>query len=175
MASQYPLAKVHVTKNSLDGKATFISASQPTTQPLGPTSQLTYLYATPPFPISLTDNTDKDLDHHLNALASAAIPTFPQESGTGCVILDFAPNPEGDAGFMHKTNTLDYLVILEGELELELAGGEKKVMTKGEVVIQRACWHSWRNTSKTEGARMMAVSIGGEGAVEGGMEVGGPA
>ncbi len=76
---------------------------------------------------------------------------------------------------MHKTNTLDYCIVVDGELELTLyAGegqeGEKRVVKKGEVVVQRACMYAWRNLSKTEGARMIAVAIGGEGAIEGGME-----
>jgi len=72
---------------------------------------------------------------------------------------------------MHKTTTLDYIVIVEGELELELDGGEKRVVRKGDVVIQRAPMHSWRNVSKTETARMFCVTVGGEGAVEGKIEV----
>lgn len=73
---------------------------------------------------------------------------------------------------MHKTQTLDYVVVLEGEMEVILDGGEKRVVRRGEVVIQRGCMHTWRNLSRTEGARMLCVSIGSEGAVEGGMEFG---
>jgi len=75
---------------------------------------------------------------------------------------------------MHKSQTLDYIIMIEGEAELTLyAGegneGEKKILKKGDVVVQRACMHSWRNPSKTEPARFAAISLGCEGAVEGGM------
>lgn len=77
---------------------------------------------------------------------------------------------------MHKTNTLDYCVVVEGGLELTLGSGkqgevgEKRILRRGEVVMQRGAWHAWRNVSKTEGARMVCVAVGGEGAIEGGME-----
>jgi hypothetical protein len=48
--------------------------------------------------------------------------------------------------------------------------GEKRVVRKGEVVVQRAAMHKWKNLSKTQGALFVAVSVGTEGAVEGGME-----
>ena len=67
---------------------------------------------------------------------------------------------------MHRTNTLDYIVILDGELELTLDSGETRVMKKGDAVVQRALMHAWRNLSKTESARMVAVAVGAENAVE---------
>lgn len=69
--------------------------------------------------------------------------------------------------------------MLEGEMELSLYGGkeedgsmkvERRAVKKGQVVVQRACMHAWRNLSKTESARMVCVAVGSEGAVEGGME-----
>ncbi len=67
---------------------------------------------------------------------------------------------------MHRTRTLDYVYMIDGELELELDGGEKRVLKKGEFVIQ-ACMHNWKNPSNTEGAGMLVTSLGSEGAVEG--------
>lgn len=65
---------------------------------------------------------------------------------------------------MHRSNTLDYVFIIDGELELTLNSGEKRVLKRGDVVIQRACQHSWKNLSKTEIARFGAVVLGIEGA-----------
>jgi quercetin dioxygenase-like cupin family protein len=62
--------------------------------------------------------------------------------------------------------------MLEGELELTLDGGEKRVIKMGDVVVQRAVMHKWKNLSRTEGARYVAVLLGTEGAVEGGIEFG---
>lgn len=63
--------------------------------------------------------------------------------------------------------------MLEGVLELSLDGGEKRVVRKGDMVVQRAAMHKWKNLSRTEGARYVAVLLGAEGAVEGGVELGG--
>lgn len=136
MASQFPSAKVHITQNSPDGKATFLEDAEAPTQALGPLSQLSYIYSAPPS-LSMDDNSD--LDHHFATSKVRPMTLFPVQGGTACAILDFTPNPEGEAGHMHKTKTLDYLVILEGEMELELLGGEKRIVKKGEVVIQREC------------------------------------
>jgi len=56
-------------------------------------------------------------------------------------------------------------------MEFTLNNGEKRIFKKGDIVIQRGCWHSWKNTSKTEGARMLAFVTGGKGAAEGGVEM----
>ncbi|SEG88183.1 cupin domain-containing protein [Marinobacterium lutimaris] len=48
---------------------------------------------------------------------------------------------------MHKTPTVDYGVLLEGELWLELEGGESRVLHPGDVVIQNGTSHAWRNRS----------------------------
>lgn len=63
--------------------------------------------------------------------------------------------------------------MLEGELELCLDGGEKRVLKMGDIVVQRAVMHKWKNLSRTEGARYAAVMLGAKRAVEGGIEFGG--
>jgi hypothetical protein len=55
-------------------------------------------------------------------------------------------------------------------MELSLNGGEKVIVKRGEMVVQRAAMHAWRNISKAESARMLAVAVGNEGAVEGAIE-----
>lgn len=65
---------------------------------------------------------------------------------------------------------MDYILVLEGELELSIDGGDKRTVKKGEAIVQRAAMHKWKNLSKTEGARYAVVSLGAAGAVEGAME-----
>lgn len=65
---------------------------------------------------------------------------------------------------MHRSNTLDFVFIIEGDLELTLDGGEKRAMKSGDVCIQRASQHSWKNLSKTKIARFGAATLGIEGA-----------
>jgi hypothetical protein len=46
----------------------------------------------------------------------------------------------------HKTNTIDYAIVLEGEIWAMLDEGET-LMRPGEVLIQRGTSHSWSNRS----------------------------
>ena len=58
---------------------------------------------------------------------------------------------------MHRTVSLDYGVVIYGEMELVLDSGETRVMKVGDVAVQRGTNHAWRNTSDTKWARMMYV------------------
>lgn len=61
---------------------------------------------------------------------------------------------------MHRTQSVDYAVVLEGEIYLLLDDSEVKLST-GDVVIQRGTSHAWSNRSgKT--VRMLYVLIDGE-------------
>ena len=50
---------------------------------------------------------------------------------------------EDDPG-MHTTRTIDYGIVLSGEIYLELDEGEVH-LTPGDVVVQRGTRHAWRN------------------------------
>lgn len=59
---------------------------------------------------------------------------------------------------MHTTPSVDYDVVLEGELCLELTDGEI-VVGAGDIVIQHGTRHAWRNRTDKP-ARLLAVLIG---------------
>lgn len=69
--------------------------------------------------------------------------------------------PEGPSPhpLMHRTETVDYGLVLEGELVLVLDGSETLVRA-GDVIIQRGTSHAWANRSGRM-ARMAFVLIGG--------------
>ena len=46
---------------------------------------------------------------------------------------------------MHKTNTVDYSVVYDGEIWLELDDGETLHLRRGDVVVQNGTRHAWRN------------------------------
>lgn len=60
---------------------------------------------------------------------------------------------------MHRTTSLDYGVVLEGEVELILDSGETRLLKRGDTCVQRVTNHAWRNTSKTQWARMLYVLV----------------
>src|SRR5277367_5850036 len=62
-------------------------------------------------------------------------------------ILDVYPLKEGgQRTAMHRTRTLDYVVVIEGELVLILDYGEV-ILKPGDVVVQRGTDHAWENRS----------------------------
>jgi len=62
-------------------------------------------------------------------------------------ILDVYPLRDGGTRtVMHRTRTLDYVVVIEGELVLILDDSEV-VLTPGDVVVQRGTDHAWENRS----------------------------
>jgi uncharacterized cupin superfamily protein len=61
---------------------------------------------------------------------------------------------------MHRTETIDYGIVLEGELTLILDVGET-VVRAGDIVIQRGTTHGWANRSKRH-CRIAFILIDGE-------------
>ena len=62
-----------------------------------------------------------------------------------------------EADGFHTTQTIDYVLVLDGEISLELDTGEV-ALRPGDCVIQRATRHAWRNRSGKP-VKMMAVMI----------------
>lgn len=65
------------------------------------------------------------------------------------VVKDFSHCDTGDAvdeqnPDMHTTRTIDYGIVLSGELDLELDEGAVH-LTAGDVVVQRGTRHAWHN------------------------------
>jgi quercetin dioxygenase-like cupin family protein len=59
---------------------------------------------------------------------------------------------------MHRTATLDYGVVIDGTTELVLDSGEKKLLKKGDVFVQRGTAHAWRNlTEKNDNSGVLRV------------------
>jgi len=54
--------------------------------------------------------------------------------------------PEVEASGFHRTDTLDYVMILDGEVTLELDRGSV-ALGPGDCVVQRGTRHAWRNRS----------------------------
>lgn len=58
---------------------------------------------------------------------------------------------------MHRTDTLNYMVLLTGEL-WALSDTEDVLLKPGDVLIQKGCMHGWRNDGDVP-ARLLAVLI----------------
>ncbi|HET9532074.1 MAG TPA: cupin domain-containing protein [Blastocatellia bacterium] len=60
---------------------------------------------------------------------------------------------------MHTTDTLDYGVVIRGEIILELDDGKSVHLRQGDCVIQNGTRHRWNNPL-TEPCLMAFVMIG---------------
>jgi quercetin dioxygenase-like cupin family protein len=60
---------------------------------------------------------------------------------------------------MHRTPSVDYGVVLEGEVWLEVGDGTQVRLTRGDTVVQLAARHAWRN--KTEAPATVAFVLTG--------------
>jgi len=134
-----------------------------------------------------TRATPAPIDRASGEPSEDGIHLFPPTNGTRLRIVDFPPEDEGvlaqltpeavRAAFtainaasaipdgpsphplMHRHQTVDYGLVLEGELVLVLDGSETPLRA-GDVVIQRGTSHAWANRSGRP-ARMAFILIDG--------------
>lgn len=82
---------------------------------------------------------------------------YPPPGGTRFVRITYPPgfgasDPDADASrfarlLMHRTATVDYGVMLAGELTLVLEDGSESILRAGDVIVQNGVVHGWRNTA----------------------------
>jgi quercetin dioxygenase-like cupin family protein len=83
--------------------------------------------------------------------------TPPDRGGTVVRIVDLAPRSLSP---MHRTETIDYGIVLEGDIHLLLDDGSETALAAGDVVVQRGTSHAWANHGD-EPARMAFVLVDG--------------
>ena len=111
---------------------------------------------------------------------------FPPPGGSSIALMELAPDSsefhefvgtalaqwaDPDEPGMHRTATMDYDIVLEGTIGLELDDGVEVTLNAGDVVVQNGTRHRWHNRGTTT-ARLLAVTIGAHNDVEGGRPVG---
>lgn len=65
----------------------------------------------------------------------------------------------GEAGApLHRTESLDYACVLNGEITMILDSGDRTVVKAGEIILQRGAMHSWKNEG-TETCRALFVMV----------------
>jgi quercetin dioxygenase-like cupin family protein len=135
-----PMAPEHrriVTGHDKAGKA-IVERDEVITGYLTPTGDagLTALWATDSFPCNNTDPRDgRDLIHGLVT-----------SSGSVLRFVDMLPHSRSP---FHRTTSLDYGIVVSGEVYLELDDDHLVLMKQGDVVMQRGTIHAWVNKSDT--------------------------
>jgi len=96
-------------------------------------------------------------------LGDRILGTAPPKNGIRFTILEMAPH--STKSIMHRTDTLDYVVCIEGEMIHHL---DKETITlkPGDVIIQRGTNHCWENRRDVP-ARVVVVLVDGKPKREG--------
>lgn len=145
-----PVINRFITDHDSEGKAVFSSQIPESLEweNVGGIKDFALAYTTTSFPVKLQGSIDmQNYETHLQKKPGVMI-----RGGTVLRYVDLGP---GATSPMHRTISLDYGVVIEGRIELILDSGESRIMNQGDVAIQRATAHEWRNTSKTESARLL--------------------
>jgi quercetin dioxygenase-like cupin family protein len=79
------------------------------------------------------------------------------EPPAGGTIFRLATHQPGEEVAIHATETIDYVVVLSGELTL-LLGDQEIVLRTGDTVVQQATPHGWANRA-TEPCTVAAVLL----------------
>ncbi|CAG8960142.1 hypothetical protein HYFRA_00010621 [Hymenoscyphus fraxineus] len=151
-----------ITTTNDEGKAIYSDALPPNAkwQEIGDTFNFFLGYTTEKFPACLdptNSSTPEDIEKYSKDLETPC--GLAKSTGTVCRIVDFGPG----LGPMHRTISLDFGIVLEGTMECHLDSGEVRTFQRGDICVQRATSHAWKNVTEGNGwARMVFVLQGCE-------------
>lgn len=83
--------------------------------------------------------------------------TYPPANGTRFIVMQIDP---GAPGAMHRTETLDYIVVIEGEIDMDM-DDSTVTLRAGDTMVQRGTNHSWVNRS-SKPAKLAIVLVDAE-------------
>ena len=95
-----------------------------------------------------------------------ASPTFDREASRREALErlpGLADTFETESGGMHRTATVDYAVVFDGEIDLELDDGRVVHLRHGDIVVQNGARHAWKNRG-TDNAVVLFFMQGARGA-----------
>lgn len=90
----------------------------------------------------------------------ATVPVASGAAAEGFSEIRFVDMPAGSRREMHRTDTVDYGIVLAGEVWMVLDTTATLLRT-GDVVVQRGTNHAWQNRSDRP-ARMAFINLGGQ-------------
>jgi len=140
------MARRVVTGHDAAGRAIIVSdgpAPNVKVRPSGLVSTL--LWVTDETPADVSSNADR-------AKREIGIP--PPEGGSIFRIVDFPPGAKGE---MHRTRSVDYGLVMEGEIDMLLPQGKVRLRA-GDVLVQQGVDHAWENHGKV-GCRIAFILI----------------
>ena len=125
-----PIRRV-VTGHDANGKAIVLIDDVTPATSTRPGTQASVVWTTQGFPV----NNDTSEDTSGNATGTTLA------GGTVFRIVEFGP---GNTPRNHRTDSIDYAVVMSGEIDMEMDGSMVHIKA-GDVLVQRGTVHNWIN------------------------------
>lgn len=158
-ASELPQVRRVVTSENADGKS-YILADGPSGNVVELNgSRIERLWESQGFPVPVPVSSD------LGATAGNAY----REgfAGSSAYVADIPPGSDMQDIPLHRQDSMDYIVLLEGELELVLDDGVTTVLKPGDILVQAGNNHTFVNRSKAPARLLCIIMTGERAALEG--------
>jgi quercetin dioxygenase-like cupin family protein len=142
-----PLRRV-VTGHDAEGVAKVLLDGKPDNCKFSPTGNVsTLIWSTDECPADIAIG--EAIEDH----GSRKLGTAPPAHGTRFAVIDFPPH---STGRVHRTESLDYVIVLSGEIDMQM---DRSVVTMkaGDVMVQRGTNHGW--TNRTDRAARLAFVL----------------
>ncbi len=136
--------RAYTAKVLIDGAATNAKYPSP-----GAVSTLIWCTDQTPPPMPIGENVED--------MGARIVGTPPPAGGTRFAIIDYPP---GNVPRMHRTETIDYVIVLEGEIDMDMDDSTVR-LRPGDVMVQRGTNHAWANRG-TQRARLAFVLVDAE-------------
>jgi quercetin dioxygenase-like cupin family protein len=97
---------------------------------------------------------DISVGEQVEDMGARILGTAPPPGGTRFAVIDFPP---GNRAIKHRTETIDYVMVLAGEIDMDM-NDSTVTLRAGDVMVQRGTNHAWANRG-TERARVAFVLV----------------
>jgi quercetin dioxygenase-like cupin family protein len=97
------------------------------------------------------------IGEEIEDMGARMLGSAPPPSGSRFTVIEFPP---GVVSAMHRTETIDYVIVIEGEIDMDMDDSTVK-LHQGDVMVQRGTNHAWVNRSDKK-ARVAFVLIDAE-------------
>jgi len=107
----------------------------------------------------ITDSMPADISVGVDAEDTGArlVGTPPPPCGSRFCVMEFAP---GVRSMMHRTETVDYIVVMSGRIDMEMDDSTVSLQA-GDIMVQRGTNHAWVNNGDVP-ARFAVVLMDAE-------------
>ncbi len=133
--------KNNVARTIIDGPSAYVRS-----RTAGSASSLVWCADSTPSDISIGED--------LEDMGARELGTYPPPGGARFIVMQFEP---GLPGTMHRTETIDYITCIEGEIDMDM-DDSTVTLKQGDTMVQRGTNHSWVNRG-TKTAKISIVLI----------------